>query len=199
MLNHKQLSEDLKSERCGFSIIPEPNLSGMEDRSATSIDLRLGRWFKAFRQTHSSSFSLIPKITDQSLENRPASKDYFIPFGGSFVIHPGRFVLGVTLEWLNLPPTLSGYVTGKSSLGRHGLVIETAAGIHPGFSGCLTLELANVGEVPLEISPGMEICQVFFHRVEDGGSKPGHASGFRKPVFSERKFDPVFASLKGGG
>jgi dCTP deaminase len=80
----------------------------------------------------------------------PPDRQHFVPFGQKFVLHPGRFALGSTLEWLRLPATMSGYVTGKSSLGRHGLIIETAAGIHPSFSGCLTLELANVGEVPLE-------------------------------------------------
>src|SRR3546814_13637367 len=101
-----------------------------------------------------------------------------MPFGSNYVLHPGRFVLGVTLEWLRLPASLSGYVTGKSSLGRHGLVIETAAGIHPQFSGCLTLELATVGEVPLEIYPGMPICQIFLHRTQAGEERePDRFSG----------------------
>src|SRR3546814_3010458 len=107
-----------------------------------------------------------------------------------YVLHPGRFVLGVTLEWLRLPASLSGYVTGKSSLGRHGLVIETAAGIHPQFSGCLTLELANVGEVPLEIYPGMPICQIFLHRTQAGEERePDRFSGRRKPMLSPPQAD----------
>ena len=123
--------------------------------------------------------------------------EHFVPFGKNFVLHPGRFVLGVTLEWLTLPRTLSGYVSGKSSLGRHGLVIETAAGLHPGFSGCLTLELANVGEVPVAISPGMEICQIFLHQVEhhDCGDV-GTFSGQRKPAISLPKRDEVFDRLR---
>lgn len=105
-------------------------------------------------------------------------------------------MLGATLEWLSLPDWLSSYVTGKSSLGRHGLVIETAAGIHPCFSGCLTLELANVGEVPLEIYPGMQVCQIFLHRTtKHKGSEPGKFVGSRKPVLPEPEADDIFKKL----
>ena len=125
------------------------------------------------------------------------TKLHFVPFGEKFVLHPGRFVLGVTLEWLRLPGCLSGYVTGKSSLGRHGLVIETAAGLHPKFSGCLTLELANVGETPLEITPGMQICQIFLHKINDAGVENiGAFSGQRKPVLSPLRSDAVLERLR---
>jgi dCTP deaminase len=127
------------------------------------------------------------------------TNEHFVRFGKNFVLHPGRFVLGVTLEWLSLPRTLSGYVSGKSSLGRHGLVIETAAGLHPGFSGCLTLELANVGEVPVAISPGMEICQIFLHNVDACESDDrGAFSGQRKPALSLPKQDETFDMLRAG-
>jgi dCTP deaminase len=100
---------------------------------------------------------------------------------------------------LRLPGCLSGYVTGKSSLGRHGLVIETAAGIHPHFSGCLTLELANVGEVPLEIYPGMEVCQIFLHRITPcEASAMGHFSGRRKPALPPPRADDIFQKLRDG-
>jgi dCTP deaminase len=92
------------------------------------------------------------------------SKYHFVPFGDRYILHPGQFILGITFEWLKFPHDLSGFVTGKSSWGRRGLIIETAAGIHPGFCGCLTLELGNVGPVPIPLIPGIKICQVFFER-----------------------------------
>ena len=61
------------------------------------------------------------------------------------------------------------YVIGRSTLGRIGLVVATAIGIHPGFQGCLTLELANIGEVPIKMRPGMRIAQLFLHAAD--GSK----------------------------
>lgn len=181
--------DNSNSDKLG--VVPAPEAGAIRDRSATSLDLRLGRWFRSFKQTHTPSFNLAPGNKDAL-----KTKQHFIQFGRPFVIHPGSFVLGATLEWLSLPSGLSAYVTGKSTLGRHGLIIETAAGIHPGFSGCLTLELGNVGEIPLEIFPGMKICQVFFHEVE-AAAEPrfGAASGSRKPMLPKQGPDKIFERL----
>lgn len=191
--------DDGDSDR--LSIVPQPDLQQIKDRNATSIDLRLGRWFRSFKQSQNSHFRLWrdeKDVIDKGEEGAFRTKEHFVRFGRDFVLHPGRFVLGVTLEWLTLPTTLSGYVTGKSSLGRHGLVIETAAGLHPNFSGCLTLELANVGEVPLAISPGMEICQIFLHETAAGEVRNlGAFSGQRKPAVSLPSHDAVFERLRG--
>ncbi|HET6523185.1 dCTP deaminase [Sphingopyxis sp.] len=200
-----------------LAIVPRPDQAILRARGGTSVDLRLGRWFRSFKPSKSSEAKLwlepsaaAPPL-DADLGDLPAERqwappardamrtsEHFVRFGANFVLHPGRFVLGVTMEWLSLPRTLSGYVSGKSSLGRHGLVIETAAGLHPGFSGCLTLELANVGEVPVAISPGMEICQIFLHRVEQHEcDDPGTFSGQRKPAISLPKRDAIFDRLRG--
>ncbi len=200
-----------------LSIVPCPDPQGLRTRGGTSVDLRLGRWFRSFKPAKSSvaKLWLEPLQTKRDVavdagdplpaehEWAPPARDamrtneHFVRFGENFILHPGRFVLGVTLEWLTLPLTLSGYVSGKSSLGRHGLVIETASGLHPGFSGCLTLELANVGEVPVAISPGMEICQIFLHPVADHDCGDlGAFSGQRKPAISLPKRDAVFDMLR---
>lgn len=188
------------AEPCRLSITPIPDIEEIRSRGGTSIDLRLGRWFRSFKQSQNSSVPLSTKSRgSKALVEIEVSrtKQHFVPFGDQFVLHPGRFVLGVTLEWLRLPKNLSGYVTGKSALGRHGLVIETAAGIHPLFSGCLTLELANVGEVPIEISPGMRICQIFLHQVTPAKkkSKNGEMAGQRKPSLPAPKPDKVFDKI----
>jgi dCTP deaminase len=121
------------------------------------------------------------KPTPDDLTNR-----YYVPFGKTFVLHPRSFVLAVTLEWLRIPQSLAGMVTGKSSWGRRGLIIETAPGVHPGFSGCLTLELSNVGEIPIAISPGTEICQLFLHKLDEPTSAmpPTQFRGMRRPSMS---------------
>ncbi|WP_265528311.1 dCTP deaminase [Sphingomicrobium marinum] len=180
-----------------LSIIPQPPASEFEERHATSVDFRLGRWFRSFKHTHTPSCDLSPPPEGDASTKALPTKEHFIPFGKKFVVHPNTFVLGATLEWLSLPKDISGYVTGKSTLGRHGLIIETAAGVHPGFSGCLTLELANVGEIPLEIWPGMKICQVFFHDIEsDAEIDRSVASGFRKPALPMQKADKLFHRLR---
>lgn len=194
----KAIAADAPDEQ-RLTVVPRPDLTDLQGRGGTSIDLRLGRWFRSFKQTRTKSVALSGLDNDDSMHESESSrtKQYFVPFGDSYVLHPGRFVLGVTLEWLRLPPGLSGYITGKSSLGRHGLVIETAAGLHPHFSGCLTLELANVGEVPLEISPGMKICQIFLHQVTPSAhSSLGTFSGRRKPSLSSPRADDILRKLR---
>src|SRR5256885_552957 len=132
MLSADEIIGQLGKADSPLSIIPEPDLTEMKARAGTSIDLRLGRWFRSFKQTHTSSFSLAPRPNADIETPRGGlpTKQHFIQFGKRFVIHPGSFVLGATLEWLTVPKGLSAYVTGKSTLGRHGLIIETASGIH---------------------------------------------------------------------
>lgn len=203
MLNCEEIARRLELDPTDgnrISIVPMPDLGPVRARGGTSIDLRLGRWFRSFKQSRSSHYKLWADDLAVGDRHQPQLKttEHFVRFGSSFILHPGRFVLGVTMEWLTLPNSISGYVTGKSSLGRHGLVIETAAGLHPHFSGCLTLELANVGEVPLAISPGMEICQIFLHEIAVGsGANPGSFSGQRKPSIALGKSDPIFDKLRG--
>lgn len=95
-----------------------------------------------------------------------------------------------------MPRSLCGYVTGKSSWGRRGLVIETAPGVHPGFTGCLTLELANVGEIPIAIRPGTHICQLFIHKVTDSSlSSQSSFNGNRHPVLGNIRLDTFAKNL----
>lgn len=180
----------------GLSVVPEPDLDEVKSSGEASITLRLGRWLIALRQSSQPFFDVATNDSEIRAEAR-AAKNYFVPFGDEFVLHPGRFVLASTLEWFKFPSGLGGYVTGKSTWARRGLVIETAAGIHPGFSGCLTLELANVGEVPIKIRPGMKICQIFVHAVTNGTTVSGGAlSGRRRPYLGRPKEDVIFNKLK---
>ena len=97
-----------------------------------------------------------------------------------------------------MPTCCVGAFVGKSSLGRHGLIIETAPVVHPGFSGCLTLELANVGEVPINLRPGMEIAQLQISRAEGGGEVAGHFGGYRRPSLGAARRDSVQRRLVRG-
>lgn len=177
-----------------ISIVPPLDVKALLATNAASVDLRLGRWFRTMQQT---------KVTTIKLEDdnpKELSKEHYVRFNDTFVLHPGQFVIGVTLEWMKLPHDLSAYVTGKSSWGRRGLIIETAAGIHPGFTGCLTLEFANVGAAPIELKPGMQICQVFFHEVNMPANHQASATatqfiGYRKPVLGHVKHDAIVNAL----
>ena len=199
---------------------PEPDLKKFKDCGAASIELRLGTWFVTMRQSRIPVLELegamgdaclqsgisvdnAPKL-EEALYGGPASeqrltKSVYVPFGYRFIIHPGNFVLAASLEWIHLPSNLAGYVVGKSSWGRRGLIIATAAGVHPGFTGCLTLELSNVGEIPIAIRPGLRIGQLFLHTVLTK-SRTIDKSSFalqRRPTLGAIEMDEFALSLRG--
>jgi dCTP deaminase len=85
-----------------------------------------------------------------------------LPFGTRLLLHPGALVLVPTLEWVTLPRDIMGAVTARSTWAREGLSIATATLIEPGYEGTVTLELANLGEIPIALYPGLEIAQIAF-------------------------------------
>jgi dCTP deaminase len=199
ILTAKKLAHEIRKgnsgDATGIAVIPGPDLDLVERAGEASINLRLGRWFLTMRQ--SSETHLEPTPAGNRNENK-FSKKYFVPFGEVFVLHPGRFVLASTLEWIKLPGNYAAFVVGKSTLGRRGIIIETAAGVHPGFSGCLTLEIANVGEIPVKLFAGMLICQLFFHCLDgEPASATTSLAGQRKPRLGQIREDPILKKLIG--
>jgi dCTP deaminase len=176
-------------------VIPMLSKISRDDLGNSSLDLRLGRWFLTLQQSSRTKLDFIE--TGQMSDSYLAKKD-FIRFDDSYVLHPNRFVLGSTLEWIRMPASCAGSIVGKSSLGRHGLIIETAPVVHPGFSGCLTLELANVGEVPIALRPGMEIAQLQLNRAEGVGTGAGRFKGYRRPTLGVVKKDGIQSRLVRG-
>jgi dCTP deaminase len=192
-----RLSLAASADRGMLSIVPRPDLKKLADTGAASIDLRLGRWFRTLRHSRTVHLKIsLPDAAGDGVDEFVPTKEHFVRFGEPFILHPHNFVLGITLEWMRFPPDLGGYITGKSSLGRRGLVIETASGIQPGFSGCLALELSNVGEVPIALLPGMQICQIFVHEVGPD-PKPAKSQfiGRRKPILGAVRPDQVLIQL----
>ena len=176
---------------------PLPDLAEMRSSGAASVDLRLGCWFQVFRSSRLSHFDVYDQPALSPNESQ-LTKHHYVSFGDRFILHPRAFVLAVTLEWIRLPSNVGGYVVGRSSWGRHGLIIATATGVHPGFTGCLTLELTNVGEVPITIKPGTTICQLFLHGVQGGNPELVDCSRFigkRKPTIGAIKLDAVALKL----
>ncbi|MBI3411568.1 MAG: dCTP deaminase [Planctomycetes bacterium] len=180
-------------------IKPQPDLIQLRDSGSAAVDLRLGTWLVTLRESRSAVLDIAVKENQGPGETR-LTRRYYVPFGRGFILHPRCFVLGGTMEWIRLPARLAGYVVGKSSWGRRGLVIATAAGVHPGFSGCLTLELTNLGEVPINLVPGMQICQLFLHKVDSNSDAIDKSSfvGKRRPTLGSVKPDPVAVKLMEG-
>ncbi|MDQ3781352.1 MAG: dCTP deaminase [Actinomycetota bacterium] len=132
----------------------------------SSIDLRCGSVFRVFENHR---YPLIdPKSSQPDLTSAvDASPDE------PFILHPGEFVLGSTLESVGLGHDVVARLEGKSSLGRLGLLIHSTAGfIDPGFVGQVTLELSNVANLPIAIYPGMKIGQVSFYELTTAAEHP---------------------------
>ena len=155
----------------------------LKDHNA-SLDLRLGNLFVVPNRAQLEK--LDPRDPSYVSHKRLYMDKVVVPMGRHFVLHPRQFVLGQTLEWVHLPPDLGAYVIGRSRWGRDGLIIATATGVHPGWSGLLTLELSNVGELPILLYPGLRYVQLFLHAIEapykgTGGSLSQFA-GTTKPT-----------------
>src|SRR5919112_3496655 len=137
----------------------------------SSLDVRVDRYFRVFRN------SRYPYI-DVKQEQEELTELVEIDAETPFILHPGEFVLGSTLERVRLPDDLVARLEGKSSLGRLGLLIHSTAGyVDPGWDGYLTLELSNVANLPITLYPGMKIGQISFFRLTTAAETPYGGAG----------------------
>jgi dCTP deaminase len=131
-----------------------------------SIDLRLGDSFRVFHNHRAPAIDLREPPANLTEEVTVAAED-------AFVIHPGEFCLGRTLEWVELPDDIVARIEGKSSLGRLGLIVHATAGFcDPGWRGTLTLELNNLTRVPIKLYPGLLIAQLSFMTLDRPAERP---------------------------
>jgi dCTP deaminase len=141
------------------------------DIQPSSVDLHLGASFQVFRN------SRYPYI-DPAMEQRELMEMVSATAGEPFVLHPGEFALGATIEQVTLANDIVGRLEGKSSLGRLGLLIHSTAGyIDPGWNGTHTLELSNVANLPIVLTPGMAIGQISFMRMTTPVDRPYGSPG----------------------
>ncbi len=155
---------DIRAEVTLGNLAIEPFDPSMVQPS--SVDVRLDKLFRVFNNTRYTHID--PSLQQDELTTlvEPAA-------GEPFVLHPGEFVLGSTLELTTLPDYLAGRLEGKSSLGRLGLLTHSTAGfIDPGFSGHITLELSNVANLPITLWPGMKIGQLCLFRLSSPSENP---------------------------
>lgn len=137
-----------------------------------SIDLCLGNHFSVFKHREypfidlgisSRNFAM----SDEVMESVIVTND------DAFYLHPGELALGITIERITLPNNIAGWLDGRSSLARLGLMVHiTAHTIDPGWDGHITLEFVNLGRLPLALRPGMRICAISFEPLSGPTSKP---------------------------
>jgi dCTP deaminase len=162
-----------------------------EDDPSASLDFHLGNRFTVLRSTRAADHNPLAEDPRKDV----AASETFIPMGKEFTLHPGHIVLGTTLEWYRFPPDLLAYVMGRSIWGRRGLVIATALAVHPGSSGTITLEMANLGEVGLRLKPGALIGQLIFEQVSVVGietaARISPFSSASSPILGRYKRNPA--------
>lgn len=154
ILSDYSIRQRLKSGSLAF--VPAPDLE--LQLQPASLDVRLGHEFVFFHRSRYDSVldTRGPSLEDATVKLRASEEK-------GVIINPGQFALGTTLESVTMPNDLVARVEGRSSIGRLGLTVHVTAGfIDPGFKGCITLEIANLGLYPIKIYPGMRIAQLAF-------------------------------------
>ena len=158
ILSDKDIKEYLKEGKIGI----DPLLDEKQIQPS-SIDMRLGDEFKVFKVIRK------PYIDPKDEEDIASyMESTVVPKGDAFIIHPNEFALATTLEYVKVPDNLVARVEGRSSMGRLGVTMHVTAGfIDPGFEGNITLEISNIGAMPVALYPGQRVCQIVFEELND--------------------------------
>jgi dCTP deaminase len=165
VLSDRTIKEEVAAGRLVFDPYDETLVQ------PSSVDMRVDRSFRVFNNSRYPYIDVREPMEDLTELVTVEDEE-------PFVLHPGEFVLGQTLERVRLPDDLVARLEGKSSLGRLGLVIHSTAGfVDPGFEGNLTLELSNLATLPITIYHGMPIGQISFMRMDEAVE---HAYGARE-------------------
>jgi dCTP deaminase len=184
LLSDRDLRDAIDAGRLGLTPFDEAMIQ------PSSIDVRLDRYFRVFanhRYTHIDPAEQQDDLTEQV---EPAGDE-------PFILHPGEFVLGSTLEVISLGDDLASRLEGKSSLGRLGLLTHSTAGfIDPGFSGHVTLELSNVANLPIKLYPGMKIGQICVLQLSSPSQHPYGSSIYGSRYQDQRGPTPSRSYLR---
>jgi len=138
--------------------------------SNSAVDIRLGRHFIVGRPTRLDSMDILDSDIERDIARYQTH--VFVHFGDSLVLHPGSSALGTVFEYVSLPSNVQGRVETRSSWGRLDITIATAVVVHPGYAGCLTLELENSGRVPVHLYPGARLGQLILHSTDEEDDDP---------------------------
>ncbi|EFX91577.1 dCTP deaminase [Actinobacillus ureae ATCC 25976] len=142
--------------------------------SGATVDVRLGNSFRVFREHATPYIDLSgPREQVTAQLNKVMSDEIIIADGDAFFLHPSELALATTLESVTLPDNIVGWLDGRSSLARLGLMVHvTAHRIDPGWHGKIVLEFFNAGKLPLALRPNMAIGALSFEVLSDHAAKP---------------------------
>jgi dCTP deaminase len=159
---------DIRARLAAGDLAIGPLANPEEQLQPASVDLRLAEEFLVYKPAQVAC--LDPREPETW---RAASERVMVGENDAFILHPGEFALGSTIERVTIPPDLVARVDGRSSIGRLAVVVHATAGfIDPGFEGQITLELSNLGRIPVRLYPGMRIAQIVLHQLTSTAERP---------------------------
>lgn len=177
-----------------IQISSEDGKNPIENVHCASLDFRLGKHFKIYDH---AKYAILDPSKPETLQN--ATKLITIEDDSPFIVQPGEFVLGVTMEKIKVPDYLVARCEGRSSIGRLGIIIHSTAGfVDPGFEGTITLEITNINRMPVALYPGMRIGQFAFEKMTSVADIPyyrKHSSKYQNQSLVEESrihLDPEF-------
>lgn len=164
---------DIKKSLARGDIVIEP-VPAADTITGVTVDVRLGNKFRVFEGHNAPYIDLSGEKSEvQAALNRVMSDEILIPDTEVFILHPGELALAITLESVSLPDNIVGWLDGRSSLARLGLMVHvTAHRIDPGWSGNIVLEFINAGKLPLALRPGMPIGALNFETLSSPAEHP---------------------------
>lgn len=166
ILSDKTIKEYLEEGKIVIDLLKDE-----QQIQPSSVDMRLGDEFKVFKVIRKPYID--PKDEEDIAEYMESST---VPEGEAFIIHPNEFALATTQEYVKVPDDLVARVEGRSSMGRLGVTMHVTAGyVDPGFEGRITLEISNIGAMPVALYPGQRVCQLVFETMTTPAELPyGH-------------------------
>jgi len=188
VLSKEALLQRLKGD---IDLIVSPILEGSQVGDG-SVDISLGTRFIRSRRSKMTKIDF-PKLNKDSI--RDFQESVVVPFGDEYILHPRSFVLGCTFEFIALPLDICGFVLSRSSYGRAGLLIATATFVHPGWRGCLTLELENLGEIPISLKPLSTVGQLVLLNASKLPEQPAAKLIPVGPTFTALNEDPRWKKI----
>ncbi|WP_178861072.1 dCTP deaminase [Thiomicrorhabdus cannonii] len=168
-LSDRDIIQHLKVGKIAIDPQPSP-----EKIKGISVDLRLDNRFRVFNDHTAPYIDLSgPRAEVQRIMDTVMGDEIIIGEGEAFFLHPGELALAATFESVTIPDDLVGWLDGRSSLARLGLMVHvTAHRIDPGWHGQIVLEIFNSGKLPLALRPGMDICAINFETLSSASAKP---------------------------
>lgn len=201
VLTKEEIKTRLHSKELSTKIFITPFLSDKQIGHA-SVDVRLGNTFIIFKRAKYAGLDVLHESKEKLASKIGEFQErVYVPIGEKLFLHPQQLVLGSTLEYVRLPNDLVAEVVGRSSWGRLGLILSAATLIHPGFAGVVTLEMANLDDVPIPLIPGLRIAQLVLTKTtmkknDESNAHMSRYMGATEPGYSLLHEDEELESLK---